>query len=331
MRTCDGLRIEAVAALQVLDRLHHALMRHVRGVGLVRSRLDDPLRSEPVGQPGDVGRLGEGVEIAVAALDHGDGTVQPLRRQQRAFQPHRARAAQVDALGVVARPGELEQACRARARQPQRRGHRLGAEAEELADRGGRAERTLHAGIVEAARGFEADGAAVEAARELEAQCQGEQEILAAAMVALADCERRRKDRAGCVRAGERLAFEGADQRAVGERRTRDVGAPRLIDDRDLGSAAELAHHLDDPPRPGQRRAHECGRQRIEQRDLELGDETGGQVLVARLGDETGEYAGGLPASIGVHRAYASGVRTTLPATLRSVSALSASAARSSG
>ncbi len=166
---------------------------------------------------------------------------------------------------------------------------------------------------MEAACGFQPDSGPVQPPRELEAERQGEQKILAAAMVALADRKRGGKDGAGCMRAGQRFAFERADHRAVGERGARHVGLPGLVDDRDLRRAAQLVHHLHPPPRPRERRADECGGQRIEQRDPALGDQAGRQIVVSRLGDESGEDAGCLPRVRVGHRSMPRGPARPCP------------------
>ena len=190
------------------------------------------------------------------------------------------------ALGIVASPRKLQQACRARAGESQRAGEGGGVKAEQLAHRSGGAERALYAGVVKAALVFQAHRGFLQTAGDFEAQRDCEQEILAGAMIALADRQCRGQHGAAGVGAGEGLAFKRADHRAIRQRGTRDIGLPRLIDHRHVWCAAELVHHLHHALRPGHGGADEGRRQHIQRGDFAFGDEGRGQISVAGIGDE---------------------------------------------
>src|SRR5207249_3862181 len=80
------------------------------------------------------------------------------------------------------------------------------------------------------------------------------------------------------MRTRERLALERADEHAVGERGTRDVRTPAMMDDRRLGRAPEGLRHRHDPLGPRLPGAHERGAERVEDGDLEVLDQATRQV-----------------------------------------------------
>ena len=184
----------------------------------------------------------------------------------------------MQALGVAAAPRELQQARARRARNAQRVGQPRLVESIELADRDGRAERPLRARVVKAAHRLEADGRTRDSRRDFEAEGQGGEERDAVEALALGDRQRRWQHGAAGMRTRERLALERADEHAVGERGTRDVRTPAMMDDRRLGRAPEGFRHRHDPLGPRLPGAHERGADRVEDGDLEVLDQAPRQV-----------------------------------------------------
>src|SRR5215813_4668369 len=136
----DGLRVEGMLALEVLDGRDHGLLGDVSRVRLQRGRLDGPCRAEPFYQLLQARRRRERIEVAVAALEDRRRTAHALSGQQRALQAELTGAAEVQAFGVAAAPRELEKPGTRRARDAQRIGEPVLVEAVELADRGRGAE-----------------------------------------------------------------------------------------------------------------------------------------------------------------------------------------------
>src|SRR5215510_15341375 len=110
----DGLRIDMVFLLPLLNRLHHGLMGDMRGVGFERRWLDGPGGSKPVQEPVQLWWQRKSVVIAVATFQHRGRATEPFLRQERALQTQLAGSAQMQTLGVGAAPGELQQSGAAR-------------------------------------------------------------------------------------------------------------------------------------------------------------------------------------------------------------------------
>jgi len=123
------------------------------------------------------------------------------------------------------------------------------------------------------ALGLQADGCSRHSALNLRTDDQRGQESLAIQVVAFAQRQQRRQDRAAGMRSSQWFNFEGTDRGAVDQCGARDVDLPILIKDRRLRCTAESLNNADQLLRPGLHRTDEARRDRIQHEDLELIDD----------------------------------------------------------
>src|SRR5688572_9820318 len=82
----DSLGIDGVFLLQLLDGLHHGLVRDMRGIGFERQGLNGPGGSEPVEKSVQLRWQRKRIVIAIATLQHGGRAMEALARQERTFE-----------------------------------------------------------------------------------------------------------------------------------------------------------------------------------------------------------------------------------------------------